>query len=249
MQSDQMQVTHERASRLVAMHQPNFFPWLGYFDKLARSDVFVLLDHVQYPKTGGVWSNRVKLLLAGEARWATAPIVRSVHGVRRYDDVEFLPGQPWREKLVKSLAANYARASHYSSCMAWLEPLILNAEQRLVHYNAHAIRTIAEQIGARTDHIRWSSSLEVDGQATDMLIALTQAVGGDSYLCGGGAEGYQDDAAFAASEVALRYQHYMHPTYPQGKSQSFVAGLSVIDALMHLGPGGVRALLLAPHNK
>jgi WbqC-like protein family len=229
---------------VVAMHQPNFFPWLGYFDKLARSDVFVLLDHVQYPKTGGVWSNRVKLLLAGEARWATAPIVRSVHGVRRYDEMEFQAGQPWREKLVKSLHANYARALHFRECMPWLEPLILNDEPRLAAYNAHAILGIAQQLGLPTDHVRWSSTLAVEGQATDMLIAVTHAVHGDSYLCGGGAEGYQDDAAFAAAGIALRYQQFQHPMYSQGKSATFVAGLSVMDALMHVGTSGVRALLL-----
>ncbi len=52
---------------IVAIHQPNFFPWLGYFDKIARCDHFVLLDHVQFQKTGGVWSNRVRMMV-GAAR-------------------------------------------------------------------------------------------------------------------------------------------------------------------------------------
>ncbi len=225
------------------MHQPNFFPWLGYFDKLARCDTFVLLDHVQYPKSGGVWSNRVKLVLAGEARWTTAPIVRSVHGVRRYHEVQFQDGHPWREKLVRSLHANYARAVHFRACMSWLEPLILFEEPRLATYNAHAILAIARQLGLRTDHVRWSSALHVEGQATDMLIAVTRAVDGDRYLCGGGAEGYQQDSAFAAAGIALQYQQFTHPIYAQGKAESFVSGLSVIDALMHLGTSGVGALL------
>jgi hypothetical protein len=62
---------------VVAIHQPNFLPWLGFFDKLARADVFVLLNSVQFPRTSkGTWINRVKLLVGGEARWATVPIVR-----------------------------------------------------------------------------------------------------------------------------------------------------------------------------
>ncbi len=64
---------------VIAIHQPNFFPWLGYFDKIARCETFILLDHVQIQKTGGTWSNRVKLLWAGKARWGTAPVKHMFH--------------------------------------------------------------------------------------------------------------------------------------------------------------------------
>ncbi len=230
-------------TRVVAIHQPNFFPWLGYFDKLARSDVFVLLDHVQFPKTGGIWSNRVKLAVGGEARWITAPIVRSVHGVRRYDEVEFQPGQPWREKFVKSLSANYAKAPFYRASMEWIEPTILNPEPLLARYNRNAISQIADHIGLRTAHIQSSNELPVQGHATDLLVGLTRAVAADSYLCGGGAEGYQDDDAFASAGITLCYQSFQHPTYPQGRMETFLSGLSILDALMHCGAAGVRDLL------
>ncbi len=74
---------------VVAIHQPNFLPWLGYFDKVAKSDVFVFLDSVQAPKTGGSWLNRVRLAMNGEARWVTAPIDRTFHGVKRVHELEF----------------------------------------------------------------------------------------------------------------------------------------------------------------
>src|ERR1041385_6733376 len=70
------------ARKLVAIHQPNFFPWLGYFNKIARADIFIVLDNVQFSKTGGTWSNRVRLLLEGWPMWATLPVERSFHGVR-----------------------------------------------------------------------------------------------------------------------------------------------------------------------
>ena len=230
-------------TRVVAIHQPNFFPWLGYFDKIARSDVFIFLDDVQFSKTGGTWSNRVRMLLAGEPRWVTAPIHRAFHGVALINEVEWADEQPWRTKLLRTLAANYARAPHYRETMAWLEPLILQPENNLARYNMAVIRAIADRIGLRNDHCVTSSSLDGQGQASDLLINLTRKVDGDCYMCGGGASGYQEDKAFAAAELELCYQSYAHPIYTQHGGRVFVPGLSIVDALMNLGFERVRQLL------
>lgn len=231
------------ANTVVAIHQPNFFPWLGFFDKLHRCDVFVVLDHVQYPKTGGVWTNRVKLSLGGEARWFTAPIERAYHGVRTIADMPWQLQAPWRKKLVKSLRANYARAAHFQETMAWLEPLVMHPEPLVARYNSAAILSIAQRLGIDTGKMVWSSTLDLQSQSTDLLIEITRAVRGDIYRSGGGAGGYQEDDAFANAGLGLSPQAFAHPQYPQGKAPTFLAGLSVIDALMHVGVDGVQALL------
>lgn len=209
---------------------------------MARSDVFVFLDHVQLPKTGGVWSNRVKMRVAGEPRWVTAPIRRAFHGVAPINEVEWADEQPWRDKLVRTLAANYAKAPYYREIMVWLEALIQMSESNLARYNMAVIRAIADRIGLRRDHCVASSLLNGQGLANEMLIDLTRKVGGDCYLCGGGASGYQDDDVFVAAGLELRYQRFTHPVYVQAGHQEFVPGLSIVDALMNLGCGGVKAL-------
>ncbi|MBK8127283.1 MAG: WbqC family protein [Elusimicrobia bacterium] len=94
----------------VAIHQPNFFPWLGFFNKWARADVFVLLDHAQFPKTAGNWINHVQILTAGKPLWMTAPVVRAYHGVRRIDEMEINDSTDWREKTRRTWRAQYGRA-------------------------------------------------------------------------------------------------------------------------------------------
>lgn len=230
-------------TRVVAIHQPNFFPWLGYFDKIARSDVFIFFDDVQFPKTGGTWSNRVKMLVAGEARWVTAPISRAFHGVARINNIEWDDEQPWRVKLLKTLLASYAKAPHYREIMEWLEPLILQPEGNLARYNMAVIRAIADRIDLRHDHCVTSSSIGGEGQASELLIDLTRKVGGDCYLCGGGANGYQEDEAFAAAGVELRYQSFAHPIYTQRGGREFFPGFSIVDALMNLGVEGVGQMV------
>ncbi|QKS28023.1 MAG: WbqC family protein [Candidatus Accumulibacter similis] len=230
-------------SKTVAIHQPNFFPWLGYFDKIARSDVFIFLDHVQFPKTGGVWCNRVKMRCGGEARWVTGPIKRAFHGVLAINEVAWADEQPWRRKLLKTLAANYPRAPFFKETMAWLEPLILTPESNLALYNMAVIKAMAGEIGLRHEHCVASSSLGCEGQASGLLVNLIRKVDGSYYMCGGGASGYQDDQAFAQAGVSLVYQGFQHPKYPQAGAADFVPGLSVVDALMNVGRAGVRALL------
>ena len=230
-------------TKTVAIHQPNFFPWLGYFDKIARSDVFIFLDHVQFPKTGGVWCNRVKMRCGGEARWVTGPIKRAFHGVLAINEVAWADEQPWRRKLLKTLAANYPRAPFFKETMAWLEPLILTPESNLALYNMAVIKAMAGEIGLRHEHCVASSSLGCEGQASGLLVNLIRKVDGSYYMCGGGASGYQDDQAFAQAGVSLVYQGFQHPKYPQAGAADFVPGLSVVDALMNVGRAGVRALL------
>ena len=98
---------------IVAIHQPNFFPWLGYFDKLARADVFIALDHVQFPKTQGNWGNRVQLLVGGKAKWTTVPIRRDYHGVRRFDEMLIADEEPWRKGMLQTLRTNYGKAAAF----------------------------------------------------------------------------------------------------------------------------------------
>ncbi|MBT9158696.1 MAG: hypothetical protein DDT36_01714 [Firmicutes bacterium] len=127
--------------------------------------------------------------------------------------------------------------------MEWLEPLVLLPEVNLARYNMAVVRAIAGRIGLRNDHYVTSSSLGVQGQASELLIDLTRKVGGVCYLCGGGSGGYQDDKAFDSAGVALRYQAFTHPIYTQHGQREFISGLSIVDALMNLGVDGVVHLM------
>lgn len=225
----------------AAIHQPNFFPWLGYFDKIARSDVFIILDDAQYQKTGSSWSNRVKLLVAGEERWLTAPVRRPPHGVASINELQWADGL-WREKVLRTIVMNYRACQFFAPTMAVIEPLVMNDDASVAGYNMTAIKALCSQLGLSTNLIL-ASSFSLGSQSNERLIELCRKVGATSYLAGGGAAGYQDDALFQSAGIAVRYQSFQHPVYPQKGSQSFVAGLSIVDALMNCGVQGTRQLL------
>jgi len=203
----------------------------------------VFLDHVQYPKTGGGWSNRVKLMISGAPRWVTAPIKRDFSGVAAVNEIEWDDSQPWRVKFLKSLAINYSRTPYFQETMAVIAPLIESSISNLSHFNIHAIKILAEHVGVGHQHTRLSSELKAQGAASDLLIDITQKAGCTAYMCGGGASGYQEDDAFERAGIGLVYQNYLQTIYQQVGNAEFVGGLSIIDALMNIGQAGVNKLL------
>ena len=220
---------------LVAIHQPNFFPWLGYFDKIRRADAFVFLDAVAYPRKGsggmGSWVNRVQLSVQGEAKWVTAP-VKSITLGTPIKDVVTDSNQHWRSKLQKTLHSNYGRAPRFAEAMALLVPLIDAPETNLAAFNMAAIRAISSHLGL-PGRFLLQSQLPHQGAATNLLISLVKAAGGEAYLAGGGASGYQEDKLFAEQGIRLVYQGFK--PQPYGDPARFLPGLSIIDYLMHDG--------------
>ncbi|WP_293865700.1 WbqC family protein [uncultured Alsobacter sp.] len=220
---------------IVAIHQPNFFPWLGYFDKIRQADVFVFLDDVSYPRSGsggmGSWSNRVKIAVNGEPRWITCPVRRMPLGTAiRLAEID--DSQAWRVKFIRTLEANYRRERGFASAMDLLEPLVRSGSPQLSEFNIAVVQAIAAHLGVKATFVR-QSELEVSGHATELLISIVKAVGGTTYLYGGGAAGYQDDALIERSGLELRAQSFAPVAY--GPPETFIPGLSVIDYLMRDG--------------
>lgn len=231
--------------KTVAIHQPNFFPWLGYFNKIIRSDVFIVLDHVQFPKTGGTWINRVKMLVGGRPSWVTVPITRNFHGVKSIGDMEINETTPWREKLEKTLQANYAGAPYFKEVMSWVRPLIHYPTSNLCQLNLHAIGAMVHALEIPASRLVLSSTLKSSGQATDLLVSLIQAVDGTAYLCGHGAGGYQEDGKFGQNGIQLIQQGFAHPAYRQVATGEFHPGLSILDCVMNVGFEKAKVLVQA----
>ena len=232
---------------IVAIHQPNFFPWMGYFSKISRADRFVFLDHVQLPRKGaGSWVNRVKILINGKEAWLTVPIVRgkTPQGLQTINATFISSADDrWREKMVKTIDLQYKRAAHYREVRDLLVELIEYPSDNLSDYNQHNILAISRLLGMNEEKFIRSSDLNVDGQSTELLVNITKALNCDAYMCGGGAAGYQQDELFEREGFRVIYQDFKHPEYPQAGTTEFKSGLSIIDALMNTGIAGTSKML------
>lgn len=213
-----------------AIHQPNFFPWLGYFDKIKRADIFVFLDNVQNQKTGGNWFNRTKLNALGKEKWYTCPIKRP-SGLTNINEVEFADNN-WHQSFLEILKNYYKKYPNFNSAFTIIENLLShNSYTYINELNQKVILYFSSYFGFKTKFLTQSELyLSPDLKATDMLIDICKKVGADSYLCGGGAGNYQEDEKFEQAGINLVYQNYT--VAPYGDTQKFLPGLSVIDFLM-----------------
>lgn len=220
---------------ICAIHQPNFFPWLGYFNKIYKADVFIFLDGVDYPKsskTMSTWSNRVAAFINGEKHWINCPVVRE-EGKQKICDVRIDESVDWRKKLIKTLEYSYKRSDFYDEVSDFIFNLIMNRSETLAEFNIRNIRELCKKFGINSRFYR-QTELETTKSATELLIEITKAVNCDTYMCGGGAGGYQEDALFEKSELELKYQNYNAPCYKQ-KDGECIQGLSVLDVLFNCG--------------
>ncbi len=214
---------------MCSIHQPDFFPWLGVFDKIRKSDIFVILDDVQIVKTGSSYSNRVSFNVNGMSKDFTAPIKRE-SGVQDINEVQFVDTN-WREKLKKTFQANYAKSKNFNLYKDRVFELIDCNTSSLSEYNINALKGMCEILDIEyKQKFILSSSLNISTRSEQRIIDICNVSSCNEYLSGHGAKAYQKVENFHKNGVRLTYQDFCHPKYEQFKSKGgFVMGLSAID--------------------
>jgi hypothetical protein len=218
--------------RTVAVLQPGYLPWLGFFDQIRRADVFVYYDDVQYDKHGWRNRNRVKSV-SGEPHWLTVPVRHARLDWPSLQDVEIDARQPWVRKHVGTLRQFYAKAPFASTYLPALEEVLGRGWQRLVDLDFALVEQLCRWLGLRAPEHR-SSALGIQGDRTERLVAICRYFSAQRYLSGEAARGYLATGLFAEHDIAVEWQDYHHPVYPQIHG-AFVPYLSVVDLLLNCG--------------
>lgn len=230
---------------IVAIHQPNFFPWLGFFRKIALADVFVFLDCVQYPRTShGNWLNRVALLINGKSTWVTCPVNRT-QGTRTIRNISMSSKAAWSSKFRRTIKQHYGNHPYSRTMLPFVSELIDNTTESLAAFNIEAIVSLAQLLKLECRFIRQSnlsSSAAFEQRGSHRLAAICTELGATHYLAGDGSQEYEQPEAYAQRGITLEYSGFRSPPYPQKGSFDFVSGLSVLDALFNCGPDPSRFL-------
>lgn len=223
---------------LVGIHQPHYLPWLRYIEKIARCDVFIVLDNIQFNKNG--WQNRNKIKTLQGATLLTVPVHAPI-GVN-LDSVQIAAPFDWRKRHWRTIEQNYRRAPHFSRYAESLEAMYAQSWSSLVELNMRMLENFVAALGIKTRVVR-SSELDVPGTANDRLINLVRAVNGSRYYSGAYAlEVYLDPVQFAEAGIAIEFQKWTCPVYAQLHGE-FIPDLAVVDLLMNCGPKSLAVLM------
>lgn len=224
---------------IVAIHQPNYLPWLGYFYKIARADAFVFLDNVQYRKNGFINRNKIKTP-QGEI-WLTVGVLTKGHFKQPINEVEINNLVSWNRIHEKSISTNYSPAPYFKQYKGFFEDVCRAKWERLAALNEALIKGICEILGIRGVQFIRASQINVSGKSSELLVSICKAVGAETYLSGPSGQNYVDENLFEREGVRLRYSDFKHPVYTQLWGD-FIPRMSIVDLIFNEGPRSLEIL-------
>jgi hypothetical protein len=228
---------------IVAIHQPHFMPWLGYLHRMAKADVFVVLDHVQFERRN--YQNRSQIRIDGEAHWLTVPVIQRSQKERIVDkEVDNRDtARPWGPRHFSTLRHAYREAGFFSTYAGAFRQVLERRWTRLIDLDIAMIEVLRDAFGISTPLLR-SSQLNVEGAKGQLILNLCKAVGARALLAGfGGSRGYLDPSECARQGVEVRWHQFTHPAYKQCGPGPFIPGLASADLLFNAGARS-RAILM-----
>lgn len=223
--------------KIIAIHQPQYLPWLGYFDKLDQCDVFCLLDTVQYKKNE--YQNRNRIKTDKGWQWLTVPVMYRYP--QRIGEVETDPRVTWARKHLEALRTHYRKAPFYSLYMGRFHAFYQKKWRSLADLNVECVRLLLDLLELRKEVVSASQLPVSTDDPTLRLVEICRSLGGDTYLSGKDGAKYMDTELFRHHGISLCFQDFHHPVYSQLYG-NFEPYMSIVDLLFNCGPESLSIL-------
>jgi len=215
---------------IISGHQPNYLPWLGYFQKMMSCDLFVILDDVLHSR--GAITNKNKIKGPEGARLLSVPLAQKKVLIK---DVTIKNESNWHLSHWGSLQSCYARAPYWKEYEDLFLPVYENPVTKLSELNLKIIQIIRELLNIKTPMVKVSEFPGIEGKKGTKIVNICKFFGGDICLSGIGARSYNDEDEFERNQLRLVYQDFEHPVYPQQWGE-FIPNMSALDLLFNCGP-------------
>jgi hypothetical protein len=222
----------KRQNRVGLITQSNYIPWKGYFDNIAKADVFVIYDDVQYTRRD--WRNRNLIKSPQGLRWLTIPVDVSGKYHQKIQDVRIAEPQ-WNKRHLDIIRQVYSKSAGFISLREWIEELYLNATQAyLTDVNEHFIRAVCELLDIDYS-IRRSSEFSLPHDRNERLVELCSLLSFNTYLTGPAAKSYLDEVLFEKAGIEVLYSRYSGYREYDQLASPFDHGVSIIDLICQVG--------------
>ena len=218
---------------IVAIHQPNYFPYYGYFHKIKSSDLFVFLDNVTYSKENFTNRNRVKTP-QGE-KWLTVPIFKKGILEMEIKDVSIMNTDDWRRSHFGIIRDSYRKSRYFHPYENIISSIYRKEWDNLCDLNIFITEKLSSVLGISAKFVR-ASELDVHGKKADLIFDICKTLGADTYYCGVSGKKYNDEQKFKDSNIKVIYQEFVHPIYEQPYGD-FIPNLSILDLFFNMRIG------------
>ncbi len=223
---------------IISVHQPQYLPWLGFFDKINKSDGFVFLDQVQYKSRE--FQNRNKIRTKDGFLWLSVPVKSKGKGRQKISQVVIDNEFPWARQHLESLKTWYAKAKFFKQYLPFFEDVFNRKWDKLLDLNIHIINYLLKQLSITTT-VYFESKLAISSIKTERIIQICKKLEADTYLSGIGGKDYLEEVKFSPAGIKLVYQEFSHPQYDQ-LFEPFIPFMSIVDLLFNYGPDSLKIL-------
>lgn len=219
----------------IAIHQPHYFPWMGYFSKMAKSDQFVLLDKVQLEKGSQMIRNRV--ICDGRIKYLTISADTKDYLLKDYSDILVKDMEIWKNNQLNALKNYYHGSRFFLEAYSLMEKFLLNNYASLCEWTSESIYLIRDILGIETKIIMQSDiEYNSDSRNSDLVLDICKALKANVYVSGMGASiKYLKRDQFEDNGIKIEFQEFIQPVYVQIGAKEFVPGLSILDCLFNMG--------------
>lgn len=223
----------------IAIMQPGYLPWLGFFELMLNCDLFVLFDDVQYTKKD--WRSRNRIRSKDGWMWLSVPVMTKGKQFQLINEARIAYSSDWRNKHLKAVEINYRKARYFTEYFTRFKKILSFDWEYLVELDLELIKWLSIELGIHKEIIK-SSSLKTGGRRDDKIIAVCKALKADELYDSMAAASFLDVQRFQAEGVRLLFQNYVHPVYVQVYSP-FVPFMSSLDLLFNYGPQSTEIFL------
>ena len=214
---------------IISIHQPAYLPWLGYFDKINRSDIFIYLDTVQLEKNSFTCRNKIKT--SQGSTWLTIPLITKGHTANSIRDIRIDNSQNWKKKHLKNIFFNYKKAEFFDELYPKIEFLFGEDFDLFSDLAYHHMVFWLNEFNIQTKIVK-SSTLDIETKKSDLVLDLCSNFNATKYLSGALGKDYLDESSFDQHQIELEYQNYSHPVYQQLNGE-FLPYMGIVDFWMN----------------
>lgn len=228
---------------IITIHQPEHLPWLGFFNKLSKAELFVILDSVQFEKN--YFQHRNKIIGSNGAQYIGIPTLTSGHmgGTIATTPIAARSNPKWKTKYINTIKMSYSKHPYFGEAFPILEKALDTDTDMICDINIAIIQGFAEALDFHPKYIR-SSELNVSGLKSNLILDICKCVNATTYIAGPSGRDYLDMQSFEDAHIEVVFNDFKHPSYPQKKTEKFIPYMSALDLFMNCGFNESRRIIL-----